>query len=234
MAYLRNTAVILCIIASLAPTAAFSQKASDRSVRSIFFKRPVEITATAALAHAGGSISISLPAMSLSDPATLPPGDLVLAVLPKPPAPGSPIPPGAPSVRIPAAWSRVLLLFFPDPDNKIFPVRVLPYDGSIPSFKPGEMLCLNLSNAAVGGLLGEAKFRINPGKSAVLKPSMHEVGDYPVVVDCLLKGETSTRPLCRTVWRHDPETRQILFIVNADDRRVPRIWSVVESLKASR
>lgn len=234
MNHLRRTLALLWSIAAFLPIAGYSQNTADRSVRSIFFKRPVEIAENAVLFHAGGSIPVSLPSMSLSDPASLPAGDLVLAALPYAPTQGSPIPPGAPLVRIPAAWSQVLLLFFPDPANKIFPVRVLPYDGSIGSFKPGEMLCLNLSNAVVGGTLGEVKFRISPGKSAVLKTSLSQAGDYPVAVDCMLNGETHPRPLCRTVWRHDLETRQILFIVNADDRPVPRIWSVVESLKASR
>ncbi len=230
MTHLRKTLVLLWTIAALAPITAYSQKASDRSVRCVFFKRPVEISKTAVLVHAGGSTPISLPPMNLSDPAALPAGDLVMAVLPNPPAVGSPIPPGAPTVKIPAAWSRVLLLFFPDPANKVFPVKVLPYDGSIDSFKPGEMFCLNLSNATVGGTLGEVKFKVSPGKTAVLQAPLRQAGAYPVAIDCLLEGETSLRPLCRTVWRNDMKIRKILFIVNADDRPAPRIWSVIEYL----
>lgn len=228
---LRKLLRLLWIAAALAPVASSSEEVAHRSARAVFFKRPAEFAESVVLVHDGGSIPISLPAMNLSEPVVLPVDQLVLAVLPQPPAPGKPIPPGAPLVKIPAGWSQVLLLFFHDPTNKVFPVRVLPFDGSTGSFKPGEMLCLNLSNAVVGGTLGEAKFRISPGKTAVLKPSIHVEGDYPVAVDCLLKGETIPRPLCRTTWRHDQKSRQILFIINAEDRPVPRIWSVTESLQ---
>lgn len=227
---IRKLLRLLWLAAALAPVVACPVKAAQRSARAVFFKRPAGLAESAVLVHAGGGIPITLPAMNLSEPVGLPAGDLVLAVLPQAPAAGRPIPPDAPQVRIPGAWPQVLLLFFHDPTNKIFPVRVLPFDGSTGSFKPGEMLCLNLSTAVVGGTLGEAKFRISPGKTAVLKPSVREAGDYPVAVDCLLKGEASPRPLCRTSWRHDLETRQILFIINPDDRPVPRIWSVTESL----
>lgn len=232
MNFLRKILPLLGIAAVLAPLSASCQEAGGRSARTVYLKRPAEAPATAVLVHEGGNIQISLPAMNLSEPVKLPQGDLVLAVLPQAPAADSPIPPAAPQVKIPAAWSQVLLLFFPDPTNKAFPVRVLPFDASIGSFKPGEMLCLNQSTAVVNGSLGEAKFQIDPGQSAIIKSSLKEAGDYPVEVDCLLKGETRPRPICRATWRHDLNTRQILFIVNTDDRAVPRIWSVVESLDA--
>ena len=97
----------------------------------------------------------------------------------------------------------------------------------------GDGIICRLSDpslAQVGGSLGDAKFRIASGKSSILKPSRTESGDYTVAVDCLLPGETLPRPLCRTAWRHAPDIRQLLFIVNASDRLVPRIWSISETV----
>ena len=201
-----------------------------RTARAVFFKRPASIAESAVLAHAGGSIAITLPAMNLSEPVTIPDGDIVLAALPRAPTKDHPIPPGAPLVKIPAAWSQVLLLFFPDPRNKDFPVRVLPVDGSFTVFKPGDLLWLNLSAATVGGTLDKTPFRIPSGTITVVKPTRSETGDFPVAVNCLLKGETTPRPICRTTWRHDPQIRQLIFVINAEDRPVPRLWSVAETI----
>jgi len=220
-AFLFLTAALFLIVPTMA---------QERSVRAVFFKRPPEMPETAVLYHPATSIEVKLPPMNLSDPVTIPAGDQVFAILPQAPQAGEPIPPGAPQIKVPAAWQRVILLFFPDPGNKVFPVRVLPVDASLDKFKPGDLLFYNLSTAEVGGTLGEAKFRIASGKSAIVKPSRTDSGDYPVVIDCLLPGDSRPRPLCRTTWRHDPETRQLLFIVNADDRPVPRIWSIPETI----
>lgn len=204
--------------------------AQERSLRAVFFKRQPDMQATAVLYQQATSVEVNLPSMNLSEPVTIPAGDQVFTILPQAPQAGVPIPPGAPQIKVPAAWQQVLLLFFPDPNNKVFPVRVLPVDGSLDKFKPGELLCYNLSTAQVAGLLGEAKFRIDSGKSAILKPSRTEAGDYPVAIDCLLPGETHSRPLCRTTWLHDTHIRQLLFIVNANDRPAPHIWSISETI----
>ena len=234
MTPISHALVILTTMQGLAaPLMAESAPAlptKERMVRTLFFKRPADMPTTAVLWNQANTIQVNLPPMNLSDPVGFPAGDLVFAVLPEAPQADAPIPPGAPQIKVPAAWRQVLLLFFSDPANPVFPVRVLPVDGSLDKFKPGELLCFNLSTAEVGGSLGEAKFRIASGKSGILKPSRTESGDYPVSIDCLLAGDPRPRPLCRTTWRHDPGIRQLLFIVHADDRPVPRIWSISETV----
>lgn len=204
--------------------------AKERSLRAVFFKRPPDMPETAVLHHQTASVEVNLPPMNLSEPVAIPAGDQVFAILPQALQPGDPIPPGAPKVIVPAAWQQVFLLFFPDPSNKVFPVRVLPVDASLNKFKPGDLLCFNLSTAEIAGTLGEAKFRIASGKSAIVKTSRTELGDYPVAIDFLLPGEARSSPLCRTTWRHDTEIRQLLFIVNANDRPAPRIWAIFETV----
>lgn len=222
----------LLVIGMAGAEAPLRSSPGGRTARAVFFKRPAWIAESAVLAHAGGCIPISLPAMNLSEPVILPDGDIVLAALPLAPTKDHPIPPGAPLVKIPAAWSQVLLLFLPDPKNKDFPVRVLPVDGSLTAFKPGDLLWLNISAAAVSGTLGNTPFQIPSGTITVVKPSRAETGDYPVAVNCLLKGETKLRPICRTTWRHDPQIRQLIFAINAEDRPVPRLWSVAETIRS--
>jgi hypothetical protein len=220
-AFLFLTAALFLIVPAMA---------QERSLRAVFFKRPPDMPETAVLFNPATSVEVELPPMNLSEPVAIPAGDQVFAILPQAPQAGDPIPPGAPQIKVPAAWQRVILLFFPDPSNKVFPVRVLPVDGSLDQFKPGDLLCFNLSTAEIAGTLGEAKFRIASGKSAIVKPSRTESGDYPVAIDCLLPGETRPSPLCRTTWRHDTEIRQLLFIVNANDRPAPRIWAISETI----
>jgi hypothetical protein len=204
--------------------------AQERSLRAVFFQRPPDMPKTAVLYHPATNVEVNLPPMNLSEPVSIPAGDQVFAILPQALQPGDPIPPGAPQIKVPGAWQRVILLFFPDQSNKVFPVRALPVDGSLDKFKPGDLFCYNLSTAEVAGTLGEAKFRIAEGQSAIIKPSRTESGDYPVAIDCLLPGETRSSPLCRTTWRHDTEIRQLLFIVNAKDRPTPRIWAIPETV----
>jgi len=216
-----------CIAASaIALVSAGSSE--GREIRAIYIPGPGEPIEKAFLVNPGNSIEIGLPQRNLSDEVRLPNGDLVMAVLPAPPAEGAEIPAGAPMVRIPEAWKRCLLIFLGDPKNKVFPMRVLPVNASAADFPKGKTLIYNLSSATLQARMGSRNVVLEPGKSKTLDAPRPDFGPYPVAIDCVPAGETVPRAISRSTWQHDPDARQILFVTPQDGMKIPRIWGILD------
>jgi hypothetical protein len=221
----RNTRMLLlaCGLLSLAlPCHA------DRKVRAIFIQPPGGSPEKAVLFSPAKSDEIELPTRNLSPEIPLPGGDLTLAVLTKAPAAGEKVNPEAPVVKIPEAWDRCILLFFPDPQNKAFPAKVIPVNASDAGFALGQTLIYNVTPATVVAKLGERVSQVGPGKSTVIPPPIAGFGSYPVAIDCTVPGNPEPAAICRSSWQHDPDARQILFVTPDPGRKVPRIWGVLD------
>ncbi len=199
-----------------------------RKARAIFIQPPGGAPGKAVLFSSTRSEEIELPARNLSPEIQLPAGDLSLAVLTHKPAAGEAINPNSPLVKIPEAWDRCILLFFPDPENKAFPAKVIPVNASKSDFQLGETLIYNVTPATVLARFADRVYRIDPGKSAVIAPPLAGFGSYPVAIDCTLPGETQPTAICRSSWQHDPEARQILFVTPTPGRSIPRVWGVLD------
>ncbi len=180
------------------------------------------------LVGAGVSTRIDLPQRNLSAEVVLADGDLVLAALASPPANLEEIPKGAPLVRIPASWERCFLIFLGDPTNEVFPVRVIPVNAGVLNFPQGSTRVFNLSETLLGGAFGGRRIVVKPGETATFEAPIRDFGSYPVAIDCLPKGETRPRAICRSTWQHDPAARQILFVVPQNGRIIPRVWGVLD------
>lgn len=199
-----------------------------RKARAIFIQ-PSDRAPEKAMLFTGKDYSeIELPQRNLSAEVDLPDGDLVLAVLPGKLAGNAKVPADAPTIKIPAAWGRCLLLFFPDPSNKTFPARVIPVNASSADFAKGHTLIYNVSSAAIIGKFGEQVIKVLPGKSATMKPPIAEFGAYPVDIDCYMPGDKKPTSLCRSNWQHDPDARQIMFVTPAPGYNVPRVWGILD------
>jgi hypothetical protein len=120
----------------------------------------------------------------------------------------------------------VILLFLPDPSNKLFPARVLPVNASTDKLPAGHTLFYNFTEATVYGKFGNIVVTVKPGKSTNMKPPIDESGSYPVEIDCRIPGEEKTTALARSSWRHSPDSRQIVFIVPPPQGKLPRLWSL--------
>ena len=121
--------------------------AAGRIALTIFLDSPAGAPDSAVLVSEKGLVEITLPKRNLSQEFDLPGGDLMLAALSSHPKDGEPIPKNAPTVRIPESWDRCILLFFPDPSNDTFPVRIIPVNASQAVFPLGKTLVFNLSDA---------------------------------------------------------------------------------------
>ena len=141
------------------------------------------------------SDEIELPARNLSPEIQLPAGDLSLAVLTHKPATGETVNPNSPLVKIPEAWDRCILLFFPDPENKVFPAKVIPVNASKPDFRLGETLIYNVTAASVSARFADRAYPIDPGKSAVIAPPIAGSGSYPVAIVHSARGNPTHRRL---------------------------------------
>lgn len=206
----------------------FTDQSAARTARAIFIQPPAEAPAAAVLATAGQFIDVELPQRNLSAEVTLPDGDLSLLVLREKPLPDTAPDPAAPKVRIPAAWKRCLLIFFPDPSNKVFPVRVIPVNANPDNFPLGHTVIYNVSSASILGKFADKVIRIRPGDSARMEPPVKGPEDYLVAIDSIHKGDARPTAVCRSTWRHDPQARQLLFVTPPASGRVPRIWGILD------
>lgn len=218
----RVLLAVACLAAMSLPCAA------ARKARAIFIQPPASPPEKAILFTGAASTEIELPERNFSPEVELPDGDIVVAILASKPAGADAVPAAAQKVKIPQAWTRCLLLFFPDPSNEVFPARVIPVNASTADFPNGHTLIYNVSSAAIMGKFGDQIVRINPGKSGAVKAPVSGEGDYPVAIDCVLQGESKPRAVCRSLWRHNPGARQILFVTPTPGYNIPRVWGILD------
>lgn len=209
--------------------------ASGREIRAVFLSPPKNAPKKAYLFSPGKVLEVELPRRNFSPEVKLSAGELTFAVLSSPPVEGQEIPQSAPLIKIPEDWSRCYLIFVSDAKNQVFPARVLPINASESRFPLGHSRIINASNATVAGDFGGELVKIAPGKIETIKPPKlmsDSEGAYRVKIDCLMKGEEEPFALSRTSWRHDPNSRQILFVVNPPKGKGkwPKIWGVTDRI----
>lgn len=204
---------------------------ASKKVRAVFIQ-PANLDYPKALLVAGDkAVEIELPQRNFSPEVELPDGELQVTILKGAPAAGVPIPADAPKITIPESWSRCLLLFFPDPSNKVFPAKVIPVNASTTDFPKGHTLIYNVTAATIVARFGSETVKAAPGKSTSIKPPISGFGDYPVAIDCAFPGDKEPTAICRSTWQHDPEARQILFVTPSPGYKVPRIWGILDREK---
>ncbi len=197
-----------------------------RTALTIFLDSPAGAPESAVLVSEKGSLEVTLPKRNLSQEFDLPGGDLLLAALQSHPKEGEAPPKDTPTVRIPESWNRCILLFFPDPSNDTFPVRIIPVNATQAVFPLGKTLVFNLSDAKLIASFGGQKVSIPSSEQGIIEAPIKEFGSYPVAIDFLPENSETPLAVCRTTWQHDPESRQILFVVPGG--KVPRIWGVMD------
>ena len=214
------------ILLSIVCLSVVAGNVSARSISAIYFQAPQGAPEKVFLHGEAVSIMLPVPQMNLVDPVKLPPGELTLRVTTEPTTKERPISPNAPSVKIPAAWTDVILLFASNPKNQAFPFSVEAMNVSTSEFKPGELMVFNRSNATVGGKVGDRTMKVGSGRTVKVESPSGKEGDYRALIGYQAANDTRARTLCDTTWRHEATMRHLLFILPDPDRGVPRIWSV--------
>ena len=200
---------------------------AERTVRILYYQAPQDAPREAFLYGSSGKhVDVRFPRWNLSDKITLPDSGEDFILLPQLLAEDVPPPVNAPRIRIPLNWELTVLLILPDANNPILPVRVQTINASASVFSPGELYWVNLTDIAVGGMIGESKLLMKPRSTQILKAPKQENGDYPVLIDCATPGESKRRWLVRQTWRHNSNARQLVFVQPLDPPRIASLHSV--------
>jgi hypothetical protein len=211
----------------LISSTAFAEDAT-RTCRILFLEGPADAPKTLQLFDGKDSREVELPRMNLSRVYELPAGATKLWLLPAAPADASKIPATAPSVTVPAAMVDCYLLVSSDPANTVAPVRLQIINAGNDELKRGQMLWYNLTPYAVGGTLGTSKLAIPSNARAVVNAPARGHEDYPVSLSFRIAGDKRLYPLCETSWRHDPRSRNLIFILGAQGGRAPRVMGFTD------
>lgn len=211
-----------CLLALLAATTLCPGNPS-RTCRILFLGAPPDAPSKLILFDGKGSQPVDLPPMNFSEPYPLPAGDLHLHLLPEAPADPGKIDPKAPSTKLAAGISDCYLLLSSDPSNSVAPVRIQLVDAGMDRFKPGQMLWFNLTPHRVGGVLGSRRLLLNPNSRLIVDAPASGNEDYQVDISYHPPDDPRLRPICRTTWQHDPNSRGVFFVLQEPGKRVPRI-----------
>lgn len=207
----------------LLPVASFAATASKHTCRILFLDGPDDAPQKLQLFDGAKCREVELPRMNFSQVYELPSGPLNLRLLPAPPTDPTKIPPDAPSVTVAEGITDFYLLVTSDPANTTAPVRMQIINAGADNLKIGQTLWYNLTKNAVGGTLGTEKLTIQPGARTILAAPTTVSGDYPVKLFYQIPGNDVLYPLCQTMWRHDPRSRSVAFVINENGQRCPRV-----------
>ena len=216
---MRIPLLIFCVLS----LAASAQETATRSCRVIFLKAPDDAPETLQLFDGITSQEVELPRMNLSKVYQVAPGAINLRLLRQPLAKPEQIDPAAPSAKVAADVIDFYLLVASDPANPVAPVRMSVVNAGQGVFKNGQMLWFNLTDKSVGGQVGNQKLAVASNARSVLDAPVREAIDYYVNLAFYVAGDKNLHPLCETKWRHDPNSRTVLFIVNEPGSRTPRV-----------
>lgn len=200
------------------------EEKKDRTCRLLFLERPQDAPAEAQLFDGTSSHKVSLSGMNFSEVVKLPEGDLVLGMTAGPVAKLEDFPKGAPTVKIPAKISDLYLIVASDPENKVFPVRMLPLDVGGQKIKAGETLWINLTAHAIKGMLGNEPLTVPPGGKVVGKAPLAANGYYKAAFLYQPDAKGELLPIMRKSWWFDGQSKNLGFIV-ASGGRLPSIFT---------
>lgn len=222
---MRLPLVILLLI-SLATHAA------ERSCRILFLDAPGDAPQKLHLFDGFSSQEVELTRMSFSPIYQVRADALALALLPSPqPAPEAAAPPpaipaGAPTATLAKSITDFYLIVSSDPTNEVAPVRMQVIDADAATFKRGQMLWYNLTDSAVGGIVGARKLHAKPNSRLILDAPASGLESYPVNIHFLPPGKQRPEPLCETSWTHDPRSRTVFFVLQPPGSVLPRIIGI--------
>jgi len=179
---------ILFVLAGL--MASFAHAQNDmRPVKILYHKAPKDAPQNAYI-YVGEELvaeelvaNPNLTKANFSKTFEIPRGDKLLKFLPNELEEGTEPAKKAPSVNIPAAWQKILLLVYLDEENEVMPIK------------------------------GNQEVSILPKKFKVIDFPASRPGSYPVVLKKIVKGDNKPKDFIKTMWQQARTTRQVLFII---------------------
>jgi len=216
---------LIFAIISLSCLPCLSQvEGKKRTCRIIFLQRPGDAPKEAHLYDGLASHKVDLPSLNFSEVVKLAPGNIVLGLTPDPVPELGDFPEGAPTARIPEGVTDLYLIVVSDPENPIFPVRLLPVDTGDQLLKAGQTLWINLTTHAIAGKLGNESLMLPPGKRVIGKAPLPASGYYKAAFLYKPGGEGEYLPIMKKSWWFDANSKSLGFVIDSGGR-LPRIFT---------
>ncbi len=174
----------------------------------------------------GESIETDLLRTRLSRGVKIPSGKVVAWILDKAPSKEEGIPTGAQKISFPAEWKRIGLIFTKDPENNVFPAKVIPINLSSEDFKPGTIMLYNFSKSEMDAKLGETALTLASNSYKIISEPKTEKGSYIAKIDCILPDNQGRFPVVRSRWVSYKKSRSIKFMVDSSIAKSPRFFGV--------
>lgn len=222
---MRYLLALISFLLAVPLPATAQEDEKPRTCRILFLSAPADAPKSLYLYDGLKSIEVDLPRMNLSKVHTLPSGPLTLTLLNQAVDDPASVPAEAPSVEVAAGLSDIYLLVTSDPSNPVVPVSLAVVDANHDRIGKGEMLWINQTDKNIEGNIGSRKLRMYPRDAMAIKAPARGRENYPVEIYYTIPGEKEVYPLCETVWRHDPRSRNLVFIIEDQKRKAPRILS---------
>ncbi len=221
---------LLVILLTLTlPSMMMAEPAANRTCRIIFLKAPADAPTRLQLFDGVQSQEVELPRMNFSPVVQISAATNTIFMLDRAITDAKLLPVGSPQVAIGQLVKDFYLLVSPDPKNQIIPIRLQVVDASPQKFAKGHMMWFNLSENLVSGKIGSQVLKMAPGTKKLLDPPSNQLGEYGVLLNFQMKGEEKLYPLTQTRWRHDPESRAVIFIIKEPGSRTPRVMGFPDS-----
>ena len=218
----RFIALVLTLGCSLS---AFGEQvnAKNRTIRILFLNAPADAPRKLFLYDGQTSQQVEMSHMNLSIPYNISTDSRDLILLKNAVDSSEEVPKKAPRVTLPQHMSDAYLICLSDPGNEVAPVKVYAVDATMDKFNLGQMAWFNLTPHSIVGKIGDQKIDLSPESKAIIDKPMAKHGSYPVILSYVMKGDPSVWPICQTRWQHNPKSRQLVFVFNEGNQRLPRI-----------
>jgi hypothetical protein len=220
---MRFLTLVLTLLSVLCSSSFAQQKAKQRTCRILFLEGPDSAPNKLHLFDGTRSREVELPRLNLSQVYEIPAGNLILTLLPAPPADPEKLPAGAPNAKLPETVTDFYLLLTSDPENAVAPVKMQVIAAGTERLRAGQMLWFNLTSHQIAGRVGSEKLSMRPQSTVTLDAPASSAGDYPVDLAYRIEGKEPVYPICETQWRHDPRCRSLAFVFAKPGTRTPRV-----------
>ncbi|MDP4612090.1 MAG: hypothetical protein NWT02_12955 [Opitutales bacterium] len=186
---------------------------ADRTAQILYFRAPKDAPKSAVIYQASEApFEAELKRNNFSKSFKLSDGDIVLHFLGSKLVEGEEFPVGAPSVSVPAAYEKVLILAFTDPQNPVLPVRFKVINANQGSFGEGDRMFINFTDNKIAGAVGRKKLELGPFSVAVVKDAAGPKEEYSVSLDRLAPEQDKPVTFIRQNWRQSANQRSLIFI----------------------
>ena len=217
---MRHLLYIVLLLVSLHTV----QAKGGRTCRIVYLNAPDQAPETLQLFDGKKSQRVELPSINFSPIYQISPGPILLKMLPAAETDPKKVSPDAPSVAIPNAVTDFYLLVSSDPANAVAPVKLEIIDAT--KFAKGQMLWFNLTANRLDGQIGTEKLALGGNSQAILNPPATKNEDYNVNISFVKPDSELLQPFCETIWRHDPQVRNVFFVITNEGARAPRVMGL--------